>query len=869
MLQILSLSYNQLTGSIPIEIGNLSSLQWFGLGRNSFTGIIPPSVGNLSNLMVLILADNKIQGKIPQEIGHLSSLTIISFELNKLNGEIPQSIFNLSRLEILSLTINELSGTLPFTIERGLPNLKNLYLASNRLSGRIPTSISNLSNLNVLDLSSNSLSGHIPITLGNLHNLEKLALTTNQFTNDLSVNEQDFLTSLANCTYLKIIWISENYITGLLPKSISLGNLSTSLESFLASSCRISSTIPNEIGNLSNLIRLDLGDNELNGVIPSTLGMLENLQRLDLSGNKLQGSIPNSFCNLRNMYQARLNGNRISGQLPTCLGNLLSLRELYLANNAFSSEIPSTFWSNERIQVIDFSNNFFDGPLPRETGKLKILTVLNLSGNQFSGEIPITFGQLQSLNSLVLSNNKLQGPIPDFFDNLKGLEYLDLSHNNLYGEIPKSLETLIDLSYFNVSFNDLSGEIPNGGPFINFTIDSFRGNKGLCGASRFKFNACKPSKLKPSRKNIYIIYIMPPIAFIIFASIILFLLLRYRARKSMLSPPSNSPIGLDHERVSYYELLRATNNLDQVNLIGRGSIGSVYKGIFPNGMTAAVKVFDLDVQGALQSFDIECQILRSIRHRNLVKVITSCSNLDFKALVLEYMRNGNLDQWLYSPNYFLSITQRLEIMIDVASAMEYLHHDYSSPIIHCDLKPSNILLDEDMVARVGDFGIAKLLTNDRRMELTKTLGTIGYMAPEYGSAGLVSTSVDVYIYGILLMETFTRKKPTDEMFMGQLTLRSWVFGSLPNGIAKIIDVDLLNMDRENIRAKHEMHLTLIIELALECTTDLPEERLHMKDVLTSMGWDLGWVDGRRWGGGGGLRRAAGGRGLVAGGGNGG
>ncbi|KAK4487014.1 hypothetical protein RD792_006329 [Penstemon davidsonii] len=581
MLEILSMSINELNGNIPGEIWNLSSLQWVDLARNSFTGTIPPSFGNLSNLMVLELSENKIQVEIPCEIGFLSSLTNLRLGMNNLNGEMPQSVFNLSRLEELALDVNEVSGQLPsFFINRGLPNLEILYLGSNQFSGRIPNSISNLSNLNELDHSSNSFSGHIPITLGNLHNLEILILEINQFTNDMSVIEQDFLTSLANCRYLKDLSIANNSITGLLPKSISSGNLSTSLESFVASSCRISGIIPNEIGNLSNLIWFALGDNELNGIIPETLGKLENLQR-----------------------------------------------------------------------------------------------------------------------------------------------------------------------------------------------------------------------------------------------------------KSLLSPPSNSPLGLAHERVSYYELLRATNNLDEVNLIGKGSLGSVYKGIFSNGMTAAVKVFDLDVQGSIKSFDIECQILRSIRHRNLVKVITSCSNLDFKALVLEYMRNGNLDQWLYSPNYFLSIAQRLGIMIDVASAIKYLHQDYSSPIVHCDLKPSNILLDENMVALVGDFGIAKLLTNDRRMELTKTLGTIGYMAPEYGSEGLVSTSVDVYSYGILLMETFTRKKPTDEMFLGQLTLRNWVFGSLPNGIAKLVDDDLLNVDRESIRAKHEMLLTQIIELALECTIDSPEERLNMKDVL--------------------------------------
>ncbi|KAK4487038.1 hypothetical protein RD792_006353 [Penstemon davidsonii] len=401
-----------------------------------------------------------------------------------------------------------------------------------------------------------------------------------------------------------------------------------------------------------------------------------------------------------------------------------------------------------------------------------MLEVLSLSFNELKGNIPGELWNLSSLQWFDLARNSFTGTIPPSFGNLSNLMVLELSENKIQGEIPCEIGFLSSLTNLLLGMNNLNGEMP----------------QSIFNLSRLEELALDVNEL---------------------------------------SPPSNSPLGLAHERVSYYELLRATNNLDQVNLIGRGSLGSVYKGIFSNGTTVAVKVFDLDVQGALKSFDIKCQILRSIRHINLVKVVTSCSNLDFKALVLEYMHNGNLNQWLYSPNYFLSIAQRLRIMIDIESAIEYLHRGYSSPIVHCDLKPSNILLDEDMVAPVGDFGIAMLLTNDRRMEMTKTLGTIGYMAPEYGYAGLVSTSVDVYSYGILLMETFTRKKPTDEMFLGQLILRSWVFGSLPNGIAKIVDVDLLNVDRENIRAKHEMLLTLIIE----CTVDTPEERLNIKDVL--------------------------------------
>ena len=155
----------------------------------------------------------------------------------------------------------------------------------------------------------------------------------------------------------------------------------------------------------------------------------------------------------------------------------------------------------------------------------------------------------------------------------------------------------------------------------------------------------------------------------------------------------------------------------------------VYKGKLLDGMDIAVKVFNLQVERALKSFDDECEVMSKICHRNLVKIISCCSNFDFKALVLEYMPNGSLEQWLYSHNYCVDILRRLNIMIDVASALQYLHHGYGTPIVHCDLKPSNVLLDEDMVAHVCDFGITKLLSEEDSMTQTHTLATIGYMAP--------------------------------------------------------------------------------------------------------------------------------------------
>ncbi|PIN24398.1 Non-specific serine/threonine protein kinase [Handroanthus impetiginosus] len=152
------------------------------------------------------------------------------------------------------------------------------------------------------------------------------------------------------------------------------------------------------------------------------------------------------------------------------------------------------------------------------------------------------------------------------------------------------------------------------------------------------------------------------------------------------------------ERIRYHDLQKATNSFSEANLLGVGSFGSVCKRTFTDGTVVAVKVFNLQIEGAFKSFDTECEILRSLRHRNLAKVISSCSNIDIRALVLEYMPNGSRESWFYSQDKPLNPSQRLSIMIDVASAIEYLHHGYATPVVHCDLKPSNVLLDNAMVA---------------------------------------------------------------------------------------------------------------------------------------------------------------------------
>ncbi|XP_021299415.1 receptor kinase-like protein Xa21 [Herrania umbratica] len=826
----LSLSYNRLEGSIPAEIGNLTMLDSLYLGMNNLEGEIPRQLGNLTLLTWLDCSFNKFTGRLPNEIGNLQHLQFFVMGPNNFTGFIPPSLFNSSTLRVISLGVNRLSGHLPLSSEFWLPKLEQIYLDGNELSGPIPISICNASQLTNIDLSSNSFSGYIPDRLGNLRYLQWLNLQYN----NLTATGSSFLSSLTNCGELNTLKFDGNpLINGKFLASI--GNLSVSLQDFSASDCNIEGSIPGEIGNLSNLISLRLENNKLTGKVPTTIGRLVKLQSIQLQYNKLQGSIPFDFCQLESLYWFSLSGNKLSGPIPACLGDLVSLRYLFLGSNRFTGSIPSTLTRLLDILQLSLFSNSLNGSLPIDIGKWKAVTRINLSQNRLSGDIPTSFGDLKDLTYLSLSDNKLNGSIPESLGHMVSLDFLDLSRNNLAGMIPMSLEKLSYLKYFNVSFNRLQGEIPNKGQFTNYSFQSFLGNEGLCGAPRLRVMPCKSNLPRRSKTAIKLMkYILPAIAATI--SIVSLIVIFSRSRKRNAKLPTDEenlqPLAA-WRRISHQELAQATDGFCESKLLGIGSFGSVYQGTLSDGTNVAVKVFNLDLEGAFESFDVECEVLCNIRHRNLVKIISSCCNIDFKALVLEFIPNGSLEKWLYSHNHFLNVLQRLSIMIDVASALEYLHHGYTTPVVHCDLKPSNVLLDEDMVAHLGDFGIAKLLAEDHSMIQTMTLATIGYMAPEYGSEGIVSTNGDVYSFGILLMETFTRKKPTNNLFEGEMSLKSWVQKLLPATIIQVIDPNLLSTRNREDNAIEVCALS-VLQLALKCSAELPEERVDMKEVVANL-----------------------------------
>lgn len=385
--------------------------------------------------------------------------------------------------------------------------------------------------------------------------------------------------------------------------------------------------------------------------------------------------------------------NKLTGSLPTCLGNLSSLRNLNLDSNKLSSSIPPELGGLVDLLRINLSSNLFNGQIPSEIGNLKVATSIDFSRNELSGSIPSTFRGLGDLLDLSLAHNKLDGQIPESFGNLLSLEKVDLSDNFLSGVIPRSMEALKNLKHLNLSYNKLTGEVPSGGPFANLTNQDFLSNEALCGPGWLKFPPCRTSSSRRSKLRTVLIIALPTTVVAILILLSVLVLIRQGKKKKVPTEVDVFP-GIAPDRITYHELQRATNGFSDSNLLGKGSFGTVYKGVLPNGMALTVKVFDLQNEGGFNSFDTECEVLRNLRHRNLTKVISSCSNPDFRALVLEYMPNGNLEKWLYSDDHSLDLLQRLDIMRDVATALEYLHHGYSTPVIHCDLKPSNVLLDE-------------------------------------------------------------------------------------------------------------------------------------------------------------------------------
>ncbi|KAH9672846.1 putative LRR receptor-like serine/threonine-protein kinase [Citrus sinensis] len=574
-------SANDFIGQIPDQLSSLTKLEIIGLGTSNLTGNIPAWIGNFSSLQVLLLSRNNLHGSIPNELGQLSGLGFFTFYGNFISGIIPSSIYNILSIYYFSVTQNQLHGQLPADVGLTLPNLKIFAGGVNYFTGSIPVSLSIASNLQVLDFAENGLTGSIPENFGSLKDLVRLNFDENEL-GSREIGDLHFLKFLANCTSLEVLGLAQNGFGGEMP--ISIANLSAHL--------RI----------------LTMGDNLMHGNIPVGIGNLVNLSLLGLEGNNLSGSVPEVIGRLNKLEGLELNGNKFSGLIPSSLGNLTILIRLLMEENRFEGIIPPSLGNCQKLQLTN-------------------LAELDVTYNKLSGEIPSSLDSCISLERLYLGNNSFKGTIPVSLKSLRGLAELDLSCNNLSGKVPGFFGKLLSLRHLNLSYNDLDGEISREGIFANASAVSIVGNDKLCGGIQ-ELHLSECSRKNP-RKHLPVGVVIPVTIAVISVIVFLTSLVIY----CMVKPSRRQSPPPPHERqsgISYSDISKSTDNFSKENLIGTGSFGSVYKGTLGDRTIVAIKVLKLQQQGAVKSFVDECNALKSTQHRNILRVITACSSVDFE-----------------------------------------------------------------------------------------------------------------------------------------------------------------------------------------------------------------------------------------------
>ncbi|KAL5581641.1 hypothetical protein UlMin_014083 [Ulmus minor] len=442
-------------------------------------------------------------------------------------------------------------------------------------------------------------------------------------------------------------------------------------------------------------------------------------------------------------------------------------------------------------------NCSFDG---HDTVRIKSL---NLSSSGLTENIPSFISDLTMLESLDLSNNSLTGSVPDFLSELQLLKVLDLRGNNLKGSVPANL---IERSK--------SGSL----------LLSVSGNPDLCSS-----DSCQ----KKNKKSV--VPVIASVVGLLFAILIALAIVWKLKRKKREGKANNvksmrrggSLLGPKNHQFTYSEIVSITNNFEKA--IGIGGFGSVYCG-YLNETQVAVKLLSETSAQGYKEFHAEVKLLMRVHHRNLTSLVGYCNEENHMALIYEYMANGHLGTHLSDKNpHILSWEDRMQIAVDAAQGLEYLHYGCKPPIVHRDVKPANILLNEKFQAKIADFGLSRAFLNECTQVTTVVAGTLGYLAPECMSSSCFDEKSDVYSFGVVLLEIITSRPVKVKISDKESThISQWVAFMLDKGeINHIVDPRLRGDFRVNSAWK-------AVDLATSCVHPTPHERTTMNQVVTEL-----------------------------------
>ncbi|KAG5234195.1 leucine-rich repeat receptor serine/threonine/tyrosine-protein kinase [Salix suchowensis] len=563
-------------------------------------------------------------------------------------------------------------------------------------------------------------------------------------------------------------------------------------------------------------------------------------------------STPGVFCERRlspnSTYVLRITrlvikSRRLTGFLSPAIGRLSELKELSLTNNQLVDQVPAQIVKCKKLEILDLANNQLSGEIPSELSSLVRLRVLDLSNNELSGNLSF-LRHFPNLERLSLANNLFTGKVPKSIRSFRNLQFFDFSGNFLEGPLPvisrgESSRPQYPKRY--ILKENTTGTKPNNDSRANK-------NPGLAPAPAPSSSA--PHKHKKSRRKLagwLLGFLAGSVAgslsgfvFSLFFKIVLAAL---RGGGRDVGPAIFSPLIKKAEDLAFLE---KDDGLANLEVIGRGGCGEVFKAELPgsNGKMIAVKKIIQPPKDAAELSEEDSKVLNKkmrqiqseintvghIRHRNLLPLLAHVSRPDCHYLVYEFMKNGSLQDVLNDVaegRRELDWLARHKIAVGVASGLEYLHLSHSPRIIHRDLKPANILLDDDMEARIADFGLAKAMPDAKTHITTSNIaGTVGYIAPEYHQTLKFTDKCDVYSFGVVLGVLVMGKLPSDEFFQStrELSLVKWMRNIMTSeNPSQAVDPKLLGNGVED-------QMLLVLKIACFCTMDDPKQRPNSKDV---------------------------------------
>ncbi|XVF85807.1 hypothetical protein PTKIN_Ptkin17bG0147400 [Pterospermum kingtungense] len=839
-LKELHLSNNRLNGLILDKLGsNCRYLEHLDLSGNFLVGSIPGSLGNCRQLQTLLLFSNMLDGVIPDDLGRLNKLEILDVSRNNLSGFIPAELGDCVHLSVLVLSnhfdpvrsgqssseqlsfrlplattaeYNRFQGSIPVGITT-LPNLKMLWVPGANLKGKLPRNWNGCENLEIVNLAQNHLSGEIFGVFSGCEKLQHLDLSSNRLTGELDEK--------LRVPCMTLYDISGNLMSGSIPRfsysvcrssfflsyeHLQTHDLASAYLSFFTHKTHLAMNLPFS-GSKPAVIH-NFGGNNFSGSLPWLPILPTRLaKQIDYAflagGNKLTGSFPGGLfgnCNKLHGLVANVSKNRLSGHIPSGIGAIC-----------------------------------------------RSLRFLDASENQIKGAIPHSFRDLKSLVFLDLSGNKLRGPIPEGLHQLKHLKYLSLASNNLTGAIPSRSGWFRSLA----GDNDLSRSLPLDGNAVNFT--SVHGKPFLHSDHVFSLSVRtadsttsnedsgigvpSPSASTTVNNGLDAIEIASIVSASAIVSVLLVLVVLFFYTRKIVPKPrvrvSESreitafvDIGVP---LTYETIVQATGNFSAGKCIGNGGFGATYKAEIAPGTLVAVKRLSVGRFQGVQQFHAEIKTLETMRHPNLVTLIGYHASETEMFLIYNFLSGGNLENFIKERST-RAVDWKIihKIALDIAHALAYLHDQCTPKVLHRDVKPSNILLDDDCNAYLSDFGLSRLLGTYETHATTGVAGTFGYVAPEYAMTCRVSEKADVYSYGVVLLELISDKKALDPSFSSHangFNIVSWACMLLRQGQAKEVFTARL-WDT----GPHD-DLVELLHLAITCTVDSLSTRPTMRQVV--------------------------------------